>query len=62
VAKRLRDLTELNHVNATFPALDLRHEALMAAQSCGELNLRDAGSLPNCDKELDKFLMPLREY
>lgn len=61
MAEGFRDLAELNHVKTTLPSLIFRYEALMAIQASGELNLCNAGSLPSCDKELNKFLMPLRE-
>lgn len=61
MAEGFRDLTELDHVHAALAMLNLRDEALMATQAGGKLYLRDAGSLTCCDKELDKFLMPLRE-
>lgn len=61
VAEGLRDLAELNHVKATLPSLILRNEALVTTQAGSEINLRNAGSLTSCDKELNEFLMPLRE-
>ena len=61
MAEGFRDLTELNHVKASLPSLVLRYEALMATQTAGELDLCNAGCLTGCDKELNEFLMPLRE-
>ena len=61
MAEGFRDPAERHHVKPVLPPLNLRHEALRAPQEGCELNLRNAGSLPSCDKELDEFLMPLRE-
>lgn len=61
MAEGFSDLTELNHVNPTLAALNLRHEALMATETAGELNLSDAGSLSGRDEESNEFLMSLGE-
>ena len=55
------DLTELDYINATLAPLNFRYEALGAVQAGGKLDLSDAGSLPCRAKELNEFLMPLRE-
>lgn len=46
-AQRLRDLTELDHVQATLASLYLRHEALWLSQLFRELDLSDASRLPH---------------
>lgn len=61
VAEGFGDLTELDHVNPPLAPLYLRYEALGPVQAGGKLDLSDAGSLTCRDKELKKFLMPLRE-
>lgn len=61
MAESLRDLAELNHVNSTLASLNFRYEALRASQATGEFNLGNTGSLTSRDKELNEFLMPLRE-
>jgi len=47
MAESLRDLTELDHVQAALAALYLRHEALGLSQPLRELDLSDVRRLPH---------------
>lgn len=53
-SKSLRDLQELNHIQPTFAALELRHVGLRAIQPLREHGLRQTQGLSGFDQKLTK--------
>lgn len=61
MAQRLRDLTELDHVQATLASLYFRDKALRLPEPLRELDLSEASRPSHRSDEGDELLMPLRE-
>lgn len=60
-AKRAYDRHELDHIDAAFAALKVRHEGLRPAEAIAKLGLRNPRLLPRLYEQLKQLLIRLGE-